>query len=78
LIKTRKKLKMGVGIIKDHERKVLATKCSSKLHIINPTVMKAFATYIVEEFDKNLRIQNIILEGDAVKIGNALQKEGQS
>jgi hypothetical protein len=62
---------MGVGIIKDHERKVLATKCSS---IINPTVTKAFATYIVVEFDRDLGIQNIILEDDALKIGMLYRK----
>jgi hypothetical protein len=56
----------------------VATKCSSKLYIINPTVTEAFATYIVVEFDRDLRIQNIILEDDALKIGDALQKEGQS
>jgi hypothetical protein len=30
------------------------------------------------KFDRYLKIQNIILEGDALKIGDALQKEGQS
>jgi hypothetical protein len=74
--KTRKK--MGVSVIaRDHEGKVLATLCSSKPYITNPIVADAIFAWKAVEFGKDLGIQNIILEGNALDIVHALLKEEQ-
>lgn len=70
---------MGVSVIaRDHEGKVLATLCSSKPYITNPTVADAFFAWKAVEFGRDLGIQNTILEGNALDIVHALRKEEQS
>jgi hypothetical protein len=46
--------------------------CSTKPHISDPAV----TAWIVVEFSRELGFQNIIMEGDALEIVHALQKEG--
>lgn len=70
---------MGVSIIVwDHKGQVLATICSSKPYITNPTIVEAHAAWKVEKFGTDLGLQNIIIEGDALKIVQNLQKDDPS
>lgn len=50
----------------------------TKPYVIEPNVAEAFAAWNEVEFSKNLGVQNIILEGDALERGHVFQKEGQS
>ncbi|GLT54215.1 hypothetical protein SLA2020_274320 [Shorea laevis] len=69
---------MGVGIIaRDSMRQVMATMCSFKPYVLNPTVAEAYTALKAAEFGKDFRFQNIILKGVALKIVQALQKEEQ-
>lgn len=60
---------MGVGVtIRDHDGNVLATMCSSKPYIVNPTATEASATWKSIELNRDLGILNIMLEGDVMEI----------
>lgn len=62
--KTRRMIYVSV-IVRDHEGKVLAIMCYSKVYIIDPTIAKAFITWKAVKFDRDIGLYNIILEDDA-------------
>jgi ribonuclease HI len=65
--------RMGMGIIaRDHEGYVLASMCSIKQFIVDPAVAEAYAALKAVEFCCDLGLWNILLEGDALEIVNAL------
>jgi hypothetical protein len=74
--------RMGVGvlIVSDHEGQVLATMCSSKTYTTDPIVWRLLEDrWKAMNFSRDMGIHNnIILEGDGLKIMHALPKEGQS
>lgn len=47
---------------------------SSKSYIFNPTVIEAFVAWKVVEFSRDLELQHVIMEGDALKIVQDLRK----
>lgn len=54
-----KNKKMGVGIIaRDHERKVMASMCTTKPYIFDPEV----TDWKGVEFSRDMRFQNIMME----------------
>jgi hypothetical protein len=56
----------------------MATLCSPKMYITDPTVMEASATWNVMLFGRDLGLCNIIREGDALEIVHALWKDDKS
>jgi ribonuclease HI len=69
--------KMGIGIIaRDHTGSVLASACSSRPHITNPTVAEAIAAWKLAEVCSSLGFSKVVLEGDSLEVVKALQMEG--
>ncbi len=48
---------------------------SSKSYIFNSTVVEAFVAWEVVEFSRDLELQHVIVEGDALEIVQDLLKE---
>jgi hypothetical protein len=67
---------MGVRtIVRDYKGNVLAFLYSYKPFIIHTTLVKAYTTGKIVEFSRDLGIQNIIIEGDALGILYATHNE---
>lgn len=65
---------IGVGVIvRDGEGKVLTALHSSQMYLTNPTIAKNYATSKVVQFRKDLSLQKILLEGDALTLLQAFQ-----
>lgn len=76
--KSRKKMGVIVIVI-DHDGNDLATMCSFKPYIIDPTLLvETYAVCKAVEFCKDLGIQNIILESDALEISSACDVQGRT
>lgn len=73
--KSKKKIGIGV-IIRDCKSHVRATLADTKDHIIAPDVVEAMAALRTVKFSCELGYSQIILEGDALKIVQALDKGG--
>jgi hypothetical protein len=57
---------MGVWVIvRDQEENVLASVCSLKHFIVDPTVAEAYVAWKVMKFSRDLGMLNIMLEEDA-------------
>jgi hypothetical protein len=52
--------------------------CSTKQFIIYLTIAEAYGTWKAVGLCRNIGLWNILLEGDAIEILNALWMEGQS
>jgi hypothetical protein len=71
----RKKTIVGV-IGRDYDENVFATMSTTIPFIIDPTVAKAVRAWKVVKLCRDLGIQRIIIEEDALKIVYALWLEG--
>ncbi|XP_022751575.1 uncharacterized protein LOC111300197 [Durio zibethinus] len=69
----------GIGVVvKDELGKVLRA-CSNRVtHVRDPIVAEARALYTAMEFSKQLGIQSIIVEGDALELVNQLISEEEN
>ena len=66
------KRRWGSGIIvRDYERNILATMCTTKSFIIDPTVAVVVAAWKAVKFGR----KRVIVEGYTLKIVNMLRKE---
>lgn len=69
--------KIGAGVIaRDSERFVQAIICIKLHFIINPTVAETVVAWKAFEFYRDLGIQQVIINSDALKIVHVLQQEG--
>jgi hypothetical protein len=70
--------KMGIRVIvRDHEGEVFATFLAIRQHIINPATTEATTALRTTFFARELEHQQVELEGDAIQIVHALNKEGK-
>jgi ribonuclease HI len=70
---------MGVGVIvRDGEGEVVAALHSSQMGITDPATAEAYAAWKAVQFGRDLGLPKVILEGDALVIVQALQKEDPS
>jgi hypothetical protein len=70
---------MGVGIIiRDHNGEVCASSCSTRPHVVDPSVAKALGPRQGVELCIELGLQSVLLEGDAKEIVNDIAKGGVS
>ena len=69
--------KMGIGIIaSDHDGAVLVTVCASRPYVTDPTIVEAIATWKMVDVCISSGFPKVILEGDSLKVVNALQSDG--
>ena len=72
-------VRMGVGIvIRNHEGEVVAAKCCTKPHIIDPLVAKIVAAWSTAQFIRQLEIDHVIVEGDSLGVIQSLGGEDKS
>ena len=70
--------KMGVeAIIRYYKKNVLTSVHYSEPYIFNPTVVEAFATWQMVELSRNLTLQHVIIERDALEVVCALWNKGR-
>jgi hypothetical protein len=73
----RKGKKMGIGlIVRDHAGGVVAMACETKDHIQDLAIVEAIAARRDVELSAELGIRRLLLEGDALKIVQALNSSG--
>ncbi|XP_062171134.1 uncharacterized protein LOC133876926 [Alnus glutinosa] len=66
---------MGVGIVsRDSNGQVIASKCSYHRYVSNSLVAEAFGAKLCVEFGILLGMKSVVLEGDAVGVVNALNR----
>jgi ribonuclease HI len=71
--------RMGVGIVvRNHAGDVMATKCMTKAYVTDPQTAEAIAVWKAAELVQQLGIPHVILEGDALSVDQAMQREGHS
>ncbi|XP_059446658.1 uncharacterized protein LOC132178227 [Corylus avellana] len=71
--------RMGVGLILiDHDGGVLATGSFTKKGWLDPTTVEVMATIRAAQFCKEMDVSNVLIEGDAQKIIQALQNGDQN
>jgi hypothetical protein len=76
-VDTKKKI-VGVGILaRDHMGKVLGAMCSVQSYITDPTTAEALGTHWGVEFGRFLSLNSLILEGDALEVVLALQRDDE-
>jgi ribonuclease HI len=69
--------KMGVGIVvRDHAGKALVMACATKEFVNNPTMAEAVGAWLAVDLAKRLDLRNVLLEGDALEVVEAITKEG--
>jgi hypothetical protein len=69
--------KMGVGIaVRDHTGQVLVMACATKDFINNPTMAEAVGAWLAVALAKRLVLRNVIMEGDALEVVQAINREG--
>lgn len=67
---------MGVGIIaRDHEGRVLKSKCMQRPRITDPAVAEAFAAWAAVDFGIQMGFSSINLEGDLLEVVKAFHRE---
>lgn len=65
--------RIGIGVlVRDYIGEVLATLLAKKKYTTDPIVPKAIATLRAIVFIRELRVQNVKLDGDALQIVHAL------
>jgi hypothetical protein len=70
---------IGIGIVVcDHEGVVLATCITTKNVLVELLVSEALIVFNVVDLCKELGFMNIILEGDALQIVNAVKAPGKN
>jgi hypothetical protein len=68
---------MGVGIsVRDHTSKVVVMACATKDFINNPTMAEAVGAWFAVALAKRLGLRNVLIEGDALEVVDAISKEG--
>jgi ribonuclease HI len=69
--------RMGVGIsVRDHTGKVVVMACATKDFINNPTMAEAVGAWFAVALAKRLGLRNVLIEGDALEVVDAINKEG--
>lgn len=64
--------------MRDHEGCIIAAKSLSKLASLEPVVAKALVALYVVGFSRDLGLQNVIMEGDALQVVNAAKFRGRN
>jgi hypothetical protein len=65
--------RVGVGIvIRDHKGRLVAARCFSFVGNLGPTAAKALGVYHVTVLSVEMGVQNVILEGDAKTVVQAV------
>ena len=68
-------LVLGI-VVRDHIGKALFMACATKEFVSNPTMAEAVGAWLVVALAKRLDLRNVLLEGDALEVVEALNKEG--
>lgn len=58
-------------IARDHEGNVLIIRCFSKPFILDPLATETLVALTATKFSRDLRLQNVILEGDMLQVVKA-------
>jgi ribonuclease HI len=70
--------RLGIGIIvRNHNGLVIAARSRTKMGCLEPVAVEALAAFQAIEFSIELGLQDIILEGDALQVVNALNFSGR-
>lgn len=71
--------RIGIGIVvRDYEGVVLAAHSTTKSVVADPVVTEALAALHAVELCKKMGFNDIILEGDAIQIVQAIKVEGNN
>lgn len=69
---------MGIGfIIRDHAGETVAMMCANKGYVTDPTLAEALGVLQAADLVRQLDMHRVTLEGDALSIVQAMQKEGE-
>jgi ribonuclease HI len=68
--------KAGIGvIIRDQVGETVAMMCATKNHVTDPMLAEALGVWQALDFARQLDLRKVTLEGDALSIVQAMQKE---
>ena len=62
-------------IVRDYEENVLASMYTIKLFVIGPIVCETWAAWKAIEFCRDLGLQRVMIEEDALEIVHVMRKE---
>jgi hypothetical protein len=72
----KKGQKMGIDIVaRDHNGQIVAVLVASRQLIIDPTTAEALAAWKMADLCVSMELDNIILEGDSLKVVQAMRKD---
>ena len=71
--------RMGIGIVaRNHEGNAVAALCSSRPDIFDPAMAEAMDAWRMAKLSYSLGFWQIIVEGDALEVVQALRREGSN
>jgi ribonuclease HI len=66
------------GVVRDYEGVVLAARSTTKNFLVDHVVAEAFAAFHAIDLCREIGFSDIILEGDALHIVNAIKTTGNN